>query len=625
MAGQLPAITDLIPSSATLSPAQVLETRASSLRRMATLLRLARGAWTLAVYESSDVQRLMVEDLRQAVAPLPLIEIALDREETPDPLRIVRRIDLNGDAPVLSFHGIGRQLAELAGFLDIQRDALARHPHRLIFWTSERERRQLSEAAPNFYSRLSGVYYFPGGSHVAADNSSASRAHPTAGLATTGPEFAARRRRPYLPESEGRQRDQQIAFLNDRIQELHDLPRPNFEAIGDAWYDLAGVYERSMPRRWLESESAYAEAARAYAQSGLTLAEAEAHYQAGDAAMRGYGHHAALDHLATALRLYRLLAHSLASTPDAALGEANVLKAQGDVLAFLAQREEALARYGEALTLYRAVGDRQGEANVLASQGQVTLVEGDRDRADQMLQDAVAIYRSIGARYSVPAQIGNYGWALMRVGRVDEARPYLLQAAQLFTDMGLDDFAERHLQAAGVSTDPQEMRRLLDQALEASRQQDDQKQLIQVLAAAVELLQQLEDWPGVVTAAEELVSLGVDSAEIWAALAHARSAQDDESGAVEAYHRAVDLAPDQAMLRRNYANSLIALGRLDEAATQLAAAAELEPDAPYLALRRAELAKARGDRDEATRWATEALRRQPDWDEAQALLTWAAD
>lgn len=79
------------------------------------------------------------------------------------------------------------------------------------------------------------------------------------------------------------------------------------------------------------------------------------------------------------------------------------------------------------------------------------------------------------------------------------------------------------------------------------------------------------------------------------------------------------------MLRRNYANSLIALGRLDEAATQLAAAAELEPDAPYLALRRAELAKARGDRDEATRWATEALRRQPDWDEAQALLTWAAD
>ncbi|HNU05922.1 MAG TPA: tetratricopeptide repeat protein, partial [Anaerolineae bacterium] len=436
MAGQLPAITDLIPSSATLSPAQVLETRASSLRRMATLLRLARGAWTLAVYESSDVQRLMVEDLRQAVAPLPLIEIALDREETPDPLRIVRRIDLNGDAPVLSFHGIGRQLAELAGFLDIQRDALARHPHRLIFWTSERERRQLSEAAPNFYSRLSGVYYFPGGSHVAADNSSASRAHPTAGLATTGPEFAARRRRPYLPESEGRQRDQQIAFLNDRIQELHDLPRPNFEAIGDAWYDLAGVYERSMPRRWLESESAYAEAARAYAQSGLTLAEAEAHYQAGDAAMRGYGHHAALDHLATALRLYRLLAHSLASTPDAALGEANVLKAQGDVLAFLAQREEALARYGEALTLFRAVGDRLGEANVLQAQGDVLYFLKQTEEALARYGEALTLFRAVGDRLGEANVLRAQGDVLAFLDQREEALARYGEALTLFRAVG---------------------------------------------------------------------------------------------------------------------------------------------------------------------------------------------
>ena len=442
MAGQLPAITDLIPSSATLSPAQVLETRASSLRRMATLLRLARGAWTLAVYESSDVQRLMVEDLRQAVAPLPLIEIALDREETPDPLRIVRRIDLNGDAPVLSFHGIGRQLAELAGFLDIQRDALARHPHRLIFWTSERERRQLSEAAPNFYSRLSGVYYFPGGSHVAADNSSASRAHPTAGLATTGPEFAARRRRPYLPESEGRQRDQQIAFLNDRIQELHDLPRPNFEAIGDAWYDLAGVYERSMPRRWLESESAYAEAARAYAQSGLTLAEAEAHYQAGDAAMRGYGHHAALDHLATALRLYRLLAHSLASTPDAALGEANVLKAQGDVLYFLKQTEEALARYGEALTLYRAVGDRLGEANVLLALGDIYRARKEYDSAWQSYAEVHTLYTMIGDRYSLARVLYRMGDWHAEQQQAQPAAELYRQAIDLWRSIGVDELVE---------------------------------------------------------------------------------------------------------------------------------------------------------------------------------------
>ena len=64
-----------------------------------------------------------------------------------------------------------------------------------------------------------------------------------------------------------------------------------------------------------------------------------------------------------ALRLYRAVGDRL--------GEANVLQAQGDVLAFLDQRDEGVARYEEALRLFRAVGDRLGEANVLKAQGDV--------------------------------------------------------------------------------------------------------------------------------------------------------------------------------------------------------------------------------------------------------------
>jgi predicted Zn-dependent protease len=85
----------------------------------------------------------------------------------------------------------------------------------------------------------------------------------------------------------------------------------------------------------------------------------------------------------------------------------------------------------------------------------------------------------------------------------------------------------------------------------------------------------------------------------------------------------VALSPNEVMLRRNYANSLITLGRLDEAAAQLDVAEKLEPDAPYLALRWAELARARGNRADALKWAQEALRRRPDWDEAQTVLSWA--
>jgi len=78
----------------------------------------------------------------------------------------------------------------------------------------------------------------------------------------------------------------------------------------------------------------------------------------------------------------------------------------------------------------------------------LTLINADQAAADRLLEQALAIYRTIGDRYSVPAQIGNYGWTLWRIGRHEQARPYLLQAADLFAEMGLVDYAERYRSAA---------------------------------------------------------------------------------------------------------------------------------------------------------------------------------
>ncbi|MDZ8237974.1 MAG: tetratricopeptide repeat protein [Nostoc sp. ChiQUE01a] len=53
------------------------------------------------------------------------------------------------------------------------------------------------------------------------------------------------------------------------------------------------------------------------------------------------------------------------------MGEANTLKAIGDVLQFLKRSEEALQRYESALQFYRDIGDRLGEANVLQEFGKL--------------------------------------------------------------------------------------------------------------------------------------------------------------------------------------------------------------------------------------------------------------
>ncbi len=441
-----PALAELIPSSTTLSPAEVLELRASNLRRLATLLRLARGAWTLAVYESGDVQQAMVEELRQAVAPLPVIGISLV-QETPDPLRIVRRIDPDGDAPIVSFDAAGYQLDDLAGFLDLQRDLLATYPHRLVFWVSERDRQRLAQQAPNFYSRLSGVFYFPGAVRLVGDGPAISATPRPASLAMDG--RTATRRRPYLPLRDERQRSQQVAFLQQRVAELAGLPRPNHSAIGDAWYDLAGVYETSLPRLWLEAEAAYSEAARAYAQAGNTLAEADARYQAGEAARRGYSHQAALGQFTSALRLYRLLVDSPFRTPEAVLGEANVLKAQGHVLAFLAQTQDALAKYDAALALFRSVGDRLGEANVLRAQGDVLAFLAQRQDALAKYDAALALFRTVGDRLGEADVLQAQGDVLAFLDQRQDALAKYDAALALFRSVGSSLGEANVLQAQG--------------------------------------------------------------------------------------------------------------------------------------------------------------------------------
>ena len=125
----------------------------------------------------------------------------------------------------------------------------------------------------------------------------------------------------------------------------------------------------------------------------------------------------------------------------ARLGEANVLKAQGDVLYFLKQTEEALARYDQALGLFRTVGARLGEANVLSALARDALGK-DRDRAIQLLGQAKSLRQEIGDIYSLAVDLGNFGAALLQNGFAEDAVLYLSEAKQLFESRNLGKEAE---------------------------------------------------------------------------------------------------------------------------------------------------------------------------------------
>ena len=465
---------------------------ASELHRLVILLNLAEGAWALAIYEDGAVRRQVIADLRPALAPLALVEISLagNSANVLDHMQQAAQT-ARQPAPVVSFSDVSHAFPALFGHLDVQRETLARAPHRLLFWLSEGERRELAHSAPNFYSRLSGVFRFPG------------RVGPQAMVLSNPPlrvtpgesSGAGARRRPRVPVVDERDRQQIIARQKSRLDALRGRPRPDWKAVGDAWYDMAGLHEEEMPRRWDVAAASYAEAARAYTNAGQTAWQAEALFQAADAARRVYATEASLDYAQNSLALYRLLSDGSSTPQTILLGEANTLKVIGDVQQFRDDREGALASYGQALELFRQVGARLGEANVLAALGQLELTRGQSTQAKILLHEAVQIYEAIGSRYSIAAQTGNYGWALRRIGQAEQARPYLLQAAELFEQMGLNDYAQQARQGA-ESEDP--IARLLQQwlprlrTLAAAAHGDDgaRRQFL----ASIEPLEKTADW-----------------------------------------------------------------------------------------------------------------------------------
>ena len=409
---------------------------ASELRRLAILLNLAEGAWALALYEDGAVRRRVIVDLRPALAPLALIEVSL-AGHAPDLQAHMQQAAQTAQqpAPVVSFSDLSSAFPALFGYLDIHRETLARMPQRLLLWLTEAERRELARQAPNFYSRLSGVFRFPGRIGLLTPSLALSPSR----IMPADSDRAGTRRRPYVPVANERERPWVIAQQQSRLSALRDRARPDLVAIGDAWYDLAGLYEEDLPRRWDEAAAAYAEAGRAYAGAGRTAWQAEALFQAADAARRTYATEASLDYAQNSLTLYRLLSDGSSTSQTVLLGEANVLQAIGDVQQFRKDMAGALASYGQAQELYRQVGARLGEANVLLSLGDLARQSHDYAQAWQHYTQAQQHYTTIDDVYSQARVLYRMGDALVEQQRKKEAIPFYEQAIARWRAIGMAD------------------------------------------------------------------------------------------------------------------------------------------------------------------------------------------
>ncbi|MCL6511131.1 MAG: tetratricopeptide repeat protein [Anaerolineae bacterium] len=273
------------------------------------------------------------------------------------------------------------------------------------------------------------------------------------------------------------------------------------------------------------------------------------------------------------------------------LGEANVLKAIGDVQRFRTETNAALESYAKALDLFKAVGDRLGEANVYLAIGGLQGEPG-------LFEQAIAIYRAIGDAYSTARGLYFYGLWLLHADQLERAVECLSEARQIWAGMGF---------AQGVQLAEQALARAWSQMIPPSVQGP-----LAAFAAALQAAQADERdvalWQAAVEAGEALLAAleaappvpGLSVADVraelasaWNTLGNARDEAGDKPGALAAFERAIALQPDFAMWHRNRAGTLIELGRLDEAAAAIETARRLEPDAPRLRELDEQLAAAR--------------------------------
>ena len=136
----------------------------------------------------------------------------------------------------------------------------------------------------------------------------------------------------------------------------------------------------------------------------------------------------------------RTLAHH--RTTNDPWGEANCLKAMGDVLQFQKDMETALERYESAIRLFRGVGDKLGEANTLGSLGNFYFVQQDYGQALEFQRQRLAMMRQIGDRYSEAAALYYIGNTLARLDQKLQTVQAYEQARDIFQSIHLDDLVQ---------------------------------------------------------------------------------------------------------------------------------------------------------------------------------------
>ncbi|WP_017720491.1 tetratricopeptide repeat protein [Kamptonema formosum] len=140
-----------------------------------------------------------------------------------------------------------------------------------------------------------------------------------------------------------------------------------------------------------------------------------------------------LKNLATILAAIMRGVSPVAQTKKA---EADKLLQQGIDQYYASKYREACPSWGQALTLYREIGNRRGEAASLGNLGNAYHSLGRYTEVIEYQQQSLEIAREIGDRRGEATSLGNLGNAYRRLQQIPEAIQKYQDALEIFTPTG---------------------------------------------------------------------------------------------------------------------------------------------------------------------------------------------
>ncbi|MEG3971361.1 tetratricopeptide repeat protein [Microcoleus sp. T2B6] len=117
-------------------------------------------------------------------------------------------------------------------------------------------------------------------------------------------------------------------------------------------------------------------------------------------------------------------------------GEATTLSNIGAVYSKLGEKQKALEYYSQSLLVSRAVGDRGGEALTLNNIGSVYNDLGEKQKALEYYNQSLPLSRAVGDRGGEARTLNNIGSVYSQLGEQQKALEYYSQSLPLFRAVG---------------------------------------------------------------------------------------------------------------------------------------------------------------------------------------------